>query len=210
MQVTITVHFDKFVSHPYWPEREKVIQIQKESGVNRVRSQTKREQALSNHLAKMGMSMEQYDDLIAIADRPFHLSPGGFIVIPSHNLYGCFAQASDFATSSIRLAPPEQIRTVLHTSDWVTRKKASDSLVWKRFVVVKSGTGQALSNQRSLRENSYIEDFEAVGTLSFSTDILRPEKVHAFLDYAGLNIGVGASRKLDNGRFTIKKWEEQD
>jgi hypothetical protein len=209
MQVTITVHFDKFVSHPYWPEREQVIQIQKESGVNRARSQPKREQALSNHLAKLGMSMEQYTQLITIADRPFHLSKGGLIVIPAHNLYGCFAQASDLATSSIRLASPEQIRTVLHTSDWATDKSEQDSLIWKRFVVVKSGTGQALSNQRSLRENSYIEDFEAVGTLSFSTDILRPEKVHTFLDYAGLNIGVGASRKLDNGRFTIRKWEEE-
>lgn len=178
--------------------------------MNRVRSQAKREQALSNHLTKMGLSMEEYEELLRIADRPFHLTPGGLIVIPAHNLYGCLAQASDLATSSLRLASPEQIRTVLHTSDWLTDKREADSLVWKRFVVVKSGTGQALSNQRSLRENSYIADFEAVGTLRFSLDILRPDKVRAFLDYAGLNIGVGASRKLDNGRFTIRKWEEEE
>ena len=209
MHVTLTVHFDKFVSHPYWPEREQVIQIQKESGVNRVRSQTKREQALSTHLAKLGMSMEQYQELLRIADRPFHLNQGGRIVIPAHNLYGCFTQASDLATSSLRLASPEQIRTVLKTSEWVTTRSVQDALVWTRFVVVKSGTGQALSNQRSLRENQYIEDFEALGTLQFSVDILRPEKVRAFLEYAGLNIGVGASRKLDNGRFTIRKWEAE-
>lgn len=208
MHVNVTFHFDGYVSHPYWIQREKVITITKESGINRARTAVNREKALSAHLAKLEMTMEQYAELVRLADRPFHVNAPGFIVIPRHNIYGCLAQASDLATSSVRLASVEQIRTVLHTSDWVTTKRPEDSETWSRFVVVKSGSGQTLSNQRSLRENAVIKDFEAHGTLAFSPDIVRSEKVHQFLTFAGREVGIGASRKLDWGRFIVTKWEE--
>lgn len=209
MQVSITVHFRRYVSHPYWPEREKVINITKESGVNRARSEANREKALSSYLTRLGMTLEQYQELVRLAERPFAYNGTGTILIPQHNIYGMFAEATDLAPSALRLARVEQIRTVLHTTDWATAKRAPDG-VWSRFVQVKSGTGAMLSNQRSLRENSYIEDFDATGTLHFSVELVRPEKVRDFLTFAGANIGLGASRKLDNGRFAVTGWEEED
>ncbi len=206
MHIAFTAHFAKYCSHPYWAEREQVIQIQKESGLNRARSQANRTRALSTHLAKIGLSMEDYGALLALADRPFHLA-AGVIIIPQHQVYGCLAQAADLASSSLRLAAPEQIRTVLKSTDWVTTKTAGDG-VWSRFVVVKAGSGQTLSNQRSLRENAYLEDFDVTATLTFSADVLQPEKVQQFLAFAGRDIGIGASRKLDWGRFAVTGFVE--
>ena len=39
----VRVHLDTYIAHPYWPEREKLINIQKESGLSRARTaQTRR------------------------------------------------------------------------------------------------------------------------------------------------------------------------
>jgi hypothetical protein len=75
--------------------------------------------------------------------------------------------------------------------------------VFERFVTVTSGTGAKLSNQRALRSNEYIANFQSDMALSFSEDIVAPERVRKFWEFVGRDIGVGASRKLGWGRFEV-------
>lgn len=216
MEVRIEAHFEKgYIGHPYWPAREKLINIQKESGVNRVRSEQRREKALRDYLSSKGLTMADYSALEVEADIPFYTRDGTpEIVIPAHHVHGMMANACDLCSSSIRIARTEQIRTVVTSTDWATGKMAADG-VWERFVVVKSGSGQALSNQRALRTNPYIgvgekgegAAFNTTGELHFIGDKEQLPKLQEFLAWAGREIGLGAARKLGWGRFEIVKFE---
>jgi hypothetical protein len=205
-----------YIAHPYWPELERAINIQKESGTRRARSEDKRVKALRDYLSAKGMSMDDYEALLAKAQRSFYtfadVGDDGFtrekhdpdeICVPAHQMYGCCAQAADLVSSSLRIARRDQIRTVMLISDIATGKTGPDG-TWDRFAVVKSGTGQTLSNQRALRSNQYLGPFVGHGFIAFSPDIVALQKVTDFLEFAGREIGVGASRKMGWGRFTLK------
>ena len=209
MRIKLTAHFEKgLVGDPYWPEQEKVINILKESGAKRVRSREKAEKALSDYLQQQGMKMDDFRKLERLAARPFYTLDGtAEIVISEHQLYGMLAQACQLATSAVRLTRAEQVRTLLTMTDWRTGKVEADG-VWSRFVVVTGAQGK-LSNQRALRENAYIADFDATGEIAFSEEILDAEKVKRFLVFCGRDVGVGASRKLGWGRFEVTGWEQE-
>ena len=208
-----------FIAHPYWPEREKVINIRKRSGVDRpMLSDQKRAQALSQYIQSLGMTLVDFEGLEKQASRPFYtwadvLLPEVLngrdpteIVISAHEVYGCLAQAASLVSSATRVAKPEHIRTVLHVSDLATGKRAPDG-VWERYVTVKAGTGAKLSNQRGFRSNEFIENFSATGSIAFSPDMAEAKKVRRFLDVAGQEIGIGAARKMGWGRFRVTRWE---
>ena len=221
MDIDVKLRFAKgYIADPYWPAMERVINIQKESGMNRVRSEERRGQALSQYLVGKGMSREQYDNLIVLSNRPFYtwadvLSAGAMngqnpeeIVVPAHQMYGALAEGSRWAAKATRLSSPEQVRTILQVSDFATGKTAPDG-EWERFVVVKGGAGNTLSNQRSLRVDPYIEQVTAAGRLHFSGQLEEaPDRVLNFLRYVGSEIGVGAARKMGWGRFTIEEWTQ--
>lgn len=59
------------------------------------------------------------------------------------------------------------------------------------------------SNQRSLRSNAFIRDFEATGTIEVDADMVEPKAVVELLRFAGRAVGIGASRKMGWGRFKI-------
>lgn len=200
MIVHVTLHFDKgFLSEPYWPAREKVITIRKQSGVDRARSEEKRKQALTQYLIGQGLTMDDYAALEAEATRPFRTAADGHIIISAHNLHGMMAHAAGEAPASARLAKKEQIRVVAEWSDLVTDKVKEDG-IFPRFI------RNPITNQRRFQESPYITDFSAAGTLRVSDpDLLK--KARLFVEYAGQNIGVGAGRKLAWGRFTVTRWE---
>jgi hypothetical protein len=213
MLIAATLHLPKgYIGHPYWPEREKLINIQKGSGTNRARNPKSRDAALQAYLDANNLTMDDYRLLEARAARPFYtgvdVGLGGDaateIVIPAHHMHGMLAQAADQAPSAMRIARAEQIRSVVTASDFRTGKTKADG-VWERFAVVKSGTGQALSNQRGLRSDPYIADVHAVGTFRLSDEALG-KKFRQFVEWAGREIGVGAARKLAWGRFEVETW----
>ena len=213
MKIAVSLHFQKgYIANPYWPAREKLINIQKESGINRVRSQEKRPKVLDAYLKSKGLTLADYQALEVTASRPFYtagdvgLATGNKdeIVVPAHHLHGMMAQGADLCPSAIRLARSEQIRTIAQFNDFRTGKTKADG-VWDRFVTVKSGTGNKLSNQRSLRSDPYLSDLTAEGELTLVDDG-QEERARNFLAWAGREIGVGAGRKLGWGRFTITKW----
>ena len=74
-----------YIAHPYWPEREKVINIQKESGTKRARSEEKRIKNLRDYLVQRGLSMEDYEELVRKADRQFYtVADLNGAVLPDH------------------------------------------------------------------------------------------------------------------------------
>jgi len=108
--------------------------------------------------------------------------------------------ASSEAPSKIRI---DNIRNRLTVSDFITHKKKADG-VWERFAVVKSGTGKTLSNQRGLRSNGFIRDFTASGTITMDENMVDPAAVLTLLEFAGRGVGIGASRKMGYGKFTVE------
>lgn len=208
----VALYFPKgYIADPYWPEREELINIQKASGMNRSRSEKKREEALADYLKKIGMPKDQYDELEKLAERPWYrkdlADERSEIIVPNHHLYGCLIEAAKKCSSSLRPCEPENLRYVFQVSDFSTGKTSSDG-IFKRLVMPKSGTGQPLSNQRALRMNPYIEDFVAVGHIGFYPEDVREngKSVQDFLEYAGHRVGVGASRKMSFGRFILKEF----
>jgi len=207
MQFNVKAKFPKgYIADPYWPEREKLINIQKESGVNRARSQDKREKALSAYLESKHLTLEHYAELEERANRPFYTNGDG-IVIPAHHIYGFLAMACDQAAAAIRLVKAEAVRSILECQDWSTGKTEPDG-AWDHFVVVKSAVGK-LSNQRSLRTNLYIEDFTATGQMRLligGEDEKLAKRLEDLLRWAGRDIGIGACRKMGWGRFDLAEF----
>lgn len=206
---TLTLRFGSpgYIADPYWPEREELINIQKESGMNRSRSEEKRQSALREYLSVKAITIDQYTELGRLASRPFYTLPPtngqiGEIVIPQHQVKGCLVNACDVAPKTARLGRPEQIHTLFRVSPLVTGRREADG-VYKRFVVVTGGggPGMKLSNQRALRTNPYIENFEAVGAIEWKEESFDESKLSAFLAYAGREIGIGACRPMGYGRF---------
>jgi len=198
MQVTLTFAEPGYIAHPYWPEMYKLIELDKKSGINRARTEANRRKALEAHLQSENMSLEDYEKLRAAAHRPFHMN-GEHIIIPSEKVLACLVNASDQAPSKLRIP---NMRTAVHASDFKTDKSQPDG-VWERFAVVTMGTGAKASNQRGLRSNAFIKDFKAVGTLDVDKDMVDLKAVLELLTFAGRQVGIGASRTMGWGRFTV-------
>lgn len=202
----IVTYFPRgYIADPYWPEREKLINVTKESGYMRARSEAKRSAALKQYLESKGLTLADYQALEAAANRPFH-TQNGHIIIPELHVYGMLVAACDRASSAIRACQPDQVRVAIKASDWVTSKRKPDGL-WERFASPYSGTGQRLSNQRALRSNAYIAEFEAHGMMEIDDNFVKPESLRKTLAYAGTDVGIGSSRKMGWGRFELHKFE---
>lgn len=202
MKVSLIFGKPGYIAQPYWPEMYRLIEIQKRSGVNRARSEESRRKALESMLKSEGMSLEDYEELSRLALRPFHVNGSGRIYIPRDRVLACLVNASDQAPSRLRL---RNIRSALAVSDFETDKSEPDG-TWERFVVVKSGTGKNLSNQRGYRSSAYIEDFTAKGRMDVH-EAVKPQAVLELLRFAGTDVGIGASRKMGWGRFGVE-WSE--
>jgi hypothetical protein len=206
--LTLTLRFDKgYIADPYLPEREELINIQKASGMNRSRSEDKRLERLKEHLRRLGMTQEEYEDLERRAQQPWYRDADGAIIIPSHQFYGCLIEGSKTLSATHRPCDPDNLRHILRVSDLATGKTKEDGM-YARLVMPKSGTGQPLSNQRALRSNPFIAQFEASGSIDwFASDIDDPQRVIDFVTYCGQRVGVGASRKMAFGRYTVLEAE---
>jgi hypothetical protein len=200
----LIVHLDSYIGHPYWPEMARLVDIVKQSGMSRARSQANARKALEEHLKAQGMTLEDYEALKAAAERPFYTvdGPGSAIVVPELHVISMIVAVCDTIRAAGRPVPPDQVRSVIQVSPWTTDRRESDG-VWERFAVVSSGTGAKLSNQRGFRSNPYIKGAQATGTISVQPDMVKPEVLRNALEWGGLHIGIGASRKMGWGRFQV-------
>lgn len=202
-EMVLTLKFDTYIAHPYWPEREELVNLQKSSGINRARSEDKRDKALMNYLEKQGLGLEYYQRLQKLAAREWYRLDGddSEIIIPRHQLSGTLVQACKSAPAGARF-DDESLRSLVQLSDLKTGKKAADE-VFRRFVLPKDGKGNPLSNQRALRTNEVIRNFEASGTIRFDTNDVKQKSLESLLSYAGKYVGCGSSRKMGYGRFEL-------
>lgn len=191
-----------YVAHPYWPEMYQLIEITKKSGLNRAKSEANRRKALEEYLRANGLTLADYEEIERRANRPFHTSSDGEIVIPSSSIMAFLVSINSQARAAFRACPPEQVWSRIQASDFTTGKRAPDG-VWSRFVTVTLGTGAKASNQRGLRENAYIEGFTARGTLSFDEQTVNPEALRKAIEWGAQFVGIGASRKMGKGRSTL-------
>lgn len=206
---SLTCRFDRgYIAEPYWPEMYQVIQITKLSGMSRAKSTANARKALEEHLRQNGMTLDDFEALKARAQRPFHTSADGEIVLPPDQI-GAFLVATTMQLrAASRPCDPREVRVRIAPSAWRTGKHAPDG-IYRRFATVTAGTGAKLSNQRGLRESSYIEKFDARGTLTIDEQFVRPETLRQAVEHGGQFVGIGAARKMGWGRFTLIDWREE-
>ena len=201
----LEVKFDSYLAHPYWPERERVITIQKVSGMNRQKSDDKRQAALMTQCDREGISLVEYRELEKLAARPWYRvdndDPTTEIVIPRHQVAGCLVETVGKSTKNLR-GPftKDSFRHQVQLTDLSTGKMQCDGL-FDRYVRLET------SNMRSRQVNEVINDFVASGTLTIAPHLkvsdLRRLFAHAFAE-----TGVGAARKMGYGRGTLITLEE--
>lgn len=199
-----------YIAHPYWPEVEDVVNIEKKSGMNMARTADKRTAKLLSYLEASGMTRADYDRLVQLAGRAWYrvddLDQKSEIVIPRHHLSAALVQACSDAPSGARIKV-DVLRSVVTVLEPLRTGRHEASGVFRRFVrPTDAKTGRPLSNQRALRENQHLLDFTAVGTIGIDTKEVKWEQVKALLEYAG-KVGIGASRKMGYGRFEVSKFE---
>jgi hypothetical protein len=205
VKVVIEFNGKGYIADPYWPARAKLIDIQKGSGLNRAKSDAARRKSLDEYLQRTGMTLAQYQQLEADASAPFYKNAKGKIIIPPEQFLSFLVATCDTVRSAQKPCSPEQVRSRFDASEFTTDKDAADG-IWERFALVASGTGQKLSNQRGLRKSEYIRDFEAKGTLTFDENFVDAKTLHNALILGGQDVGIGASRKMGYGRFTVKSF----
>lgn len=198
-----------YVAHPYWPEMYQVIEITKKSGMNRAKSDANRRKALEEYLRHNGMTLADFERLDAASKRPFHVAADGEIIIPQQSIMAFLVAANDEARAAFRACQPEQVWSRIAASDFRTGKRAPDD-VWRRFATVNLGGGAKASNQRGLRENHYIADFTATGSLKFDEQMVDPKTLQNLIEWAGQFVGIGASRKMGKGRFELSSFAPRD
>jgi len=215
----LRINVESFVGHPYWPERERLINIIKESGMSRARSTPNRNKALEQHLITQGMTLAEYEELERLASRSFYTDADDRVLIPKHVVDGMLTAACDTIRSAGRPCPPDMVRVVLRSSPWHSDRSPDEALIWERYVVVSTGTGAKLSNQRALRRNSYLgaqppgevpatPAMTCTGTLDLDPEMVKPAVAEQMLRWAGQNVGIGASRKMGWGRFKVLEFSE--
>jgi len=205
----VTLKIDKYIAHPFWNETSEIVNIQKVSGVNRVRSEDKRDAALTSYLKKQGMSAKEYDALVEKSQRQWYRKKNddmkSKIIIPMHQIFGMLVHGSMSAPAGCRINP-DNVRSTLQVSDFETNKVKSDG-VFSRYVLPTGPDGKPISNQRRLTKNEYVEDVEAVGKVVFDPNEVKADAVRELIEHALHKCGIGASRKMGYGRGVVAKFE---
>jgi hypothetical protein len=208
LQFNIKVHFPHwYIGNPYWIEMYKMIEISKNSGMNRSRATQNKRKAIEEHLKLVGMTLADYGKLEELSKRQFHVDDAGQIIIPEDRVLSFIVSTCATARSAQRPCDPEQVRSRFKVTPWSTGKTKQDG-IWSRFATVTAGTGAKLSNQRGLRENAYIGDFNATGSIWFDPQFVRPDVMENAMKWGGQNVGVGASRKMGMGRFDLLEFKQ--
>lgn len=195
----------QYIADPYWPEQFRVIEITKQSGMNRAKSDANRRKSLEEYLRMKNMTLDDFEKLKVLAKRPFHTNEQGEIIIPADRVLSFLVATCDEARAAYKPCPPEQVRSRFVASDFVTSKTKPDG-IWSRFSTVTAGTGNKLSNQRGLRENPFIENFSASGTVTFDEQFINSQTLENAIKWGGEFVGIGASRKMGKGRFKLSKF----
>lgn len=211
--IRCAIQFESYIAHPYWPEREKAIRIQLHSGVNRLKNDDKKVAAIKGQCEKEGITVEEYEKMLGLAGRQWYrvdsydlTTP---IIIPRHQLAGCLVETVGRTPKAIKgKYEKDSFRALVQLSDFVTEKTEKDG-VFSRFVKLET------SNKRDLQENEFIGRYETTGAAFIATGTLNVEAeanlddLKRLFNYAVMEVGVGASRKMGFGRGKVVEFIEK-
>jgi hypothetical protein len=206
MSISVTLKMTNYIAHPFWPARNRVIEIEKRSGCNRQRSDDKRAAAIKAECAKQGLTYDQYLQFVEQAKDQWYRH-NGQIIIPRHQIAGALVQTVAGSPKALRGSfDRDNFRAMVQIGDFLTDRKLCDG-VFARFVKLEG------SNQRNFQENEYIgiyldkgEPFLASGKIDFA-DAKSEKTIKAILNAAVETIGIGAARIMGFGRGKIAEWK---
>ena len=198
--LTVTVKMESYIAHPFWPEKERLIQIELHAHLKLLKNEDKKAAALKGQLDKEGLTMADYEALQVRAAREWYrIDPhddASEIVVPRHQIAGCLVETINRTPKAINGGyNADSFRHVVRMSDFGTGKMTGDR-VYSRYVKLDG------SNKRSLQENAVIENFSMTGKVSVKPDV-KPEPLARLLAYAFDEVGIGAARKMGFGRGTL-------
>lgn len=206
--INVTLRMRNYIAHPFWPAKNTCIEIEKKSGVNRLKVEEKRIAALKAECSRQGVTYEQYLQLQIEAKEEWYRRSDGTIYVPRHQLAGGLVQTIGSSPRSLN-GPynKDNFRALAQIGDFETDCKEASG-VFSRFVKLEG------SNQRSWQENEFLgqyldegEPFDASGVLQIvdpkQVDTLKRLFVHTIE-----NIGIGAARKMGFGRGEVVAFEE--
>lgn len=122
---TVRLKLDSYIAEPYWPALDDVITIQKKSGMNRAKSEAKRDLALKSYLKQEGMTLEDYQTLVKAASQKWYKNADGKIVVPRHHFAGCLVQAVATSPAAVRgKFDRDSFRHHVRISDFVTDRES--------------------------------------------------------------------------------------
>jgi hypothetical protein len=204
--VDVTLEMTSYIAHPFWPETNQRIEVEKKSGVNRQKSEEKRIAALKAECTRRGITYDDYLKLVALSQRQWYTRDDGSIYIPRHHIAGGLVQVIGGSPKSLRgRFTKDNFRALVQISDFSTDQRQASG-VFGRFVKLDS------SNQRSWQQNEYLgvyldkgEPFLAEGQISCA-EPKDEQTVKALFMELVCNIGIGAARKMGFGRGNIIKW----
>ena len=208
-EIYVTLKIASYIAHPFWPARNRVIEIEKKSGVNRQKSEEKRQAALKAECERQGFTLAQYEQFKRDAAEQWYRkpqAPTGKIMIPRHQIAGGLVQAIGGAPKALR-GPfdRDNFRALVQIGDFETELTAASG-VFGRFVKLDG------SNQRSWQENEYIgryldngDQFDACGVITCPDKQI--ETVKSLLTAVVETVGIGAARKMGFGRGVVMSWE---
>lgn len=204
--IHVTLHMINYIGHPYWPERETIITIQKDSGMARQKSDEKRALALNTQLKKVGLTPEDYEKLVALANRQWYrvdcLDEESEIIIPRHHLAGACVQTIGVSPKTLRGSyDKDNFRSLVQISNFTTGKTTTDTK-FDRYVKRETG------NMRAHEVNDVIQNFTAKGTLTMIGGE-KPDVLKRLFEHTIEITGVGACRKMGYGRGEVTAWEIQ-
>lgn len=196
-----------YIAHPYWPAKNRVIEIQKKSGYNRLKNEDKRLVAIKTECENQGCTYDQYLALIETAKAQWYTNSEGLIMIPRHQIAGSLVETIGRAPKALRGEfDKENFRALVQVGDFVTDRTEGSGL-FARFVKLET------SNQRSWQENEFLgqyleagEPFAAEGTIAFGGSPKTEQTIRALFTKAVEDTGIGAARKMGFGRGAIVKW----
>jgi hypothetical protein len=206
--VKVILKMRSYIAHPFWDARNRVIEIEKKSGVNRQKSDEKRQSALKAECERQGCTLADYERLKIEAAEQWYRRIDRTIYIPRHQVAGAMVQTIGESPKALRgMFTKDNFRALVEIGDFETQL-TERSGVFGRFVKLEG------SNQRSYQENEFIgrgidcrtnkevgESFEAVGAII--CDERQVATVKSLLTAAVERIGIGAARKMGFGRGTV-------
>jgi len=199
----VVLRMQSYIAHPFWPARNSCIEIEKKSGVNRQKSDEKREAALKAECTRQGITYSRYLELREEAKEQWYRLNDRRIYIPRHQVSGAIVQTIGGAPKALRgMFDKDNFRALVQIGDFITDLTEPAGL-FSRFVKLEG------SNQRSFQENEYVgvyldkgEPFEARGTITLE-DPKQLDTVKSILTTAVERVGIGAARKMGFGRGNV-------